>query len=129
MYVEKDLTTFIDFVWTEIVQFRCDIYYYCTHKLHTSFYTCMSEYARVECVWGVRVSVCVSPAGYHADSIPLNYYNGLVMVLTEWLRVRRDQEQTRGQCAAYRFHNLWVRWVYSTIKANVKSFICYSCSA
>lgn len=112
--MEKDLTTFIDFVWTEIVQFVCDIYNYCTHvvvcrllslytyELQTLFCTCMSEYACVECVWGV--CVCVRPAGYHAgyhaDSIPLNYYNGLVMVLTEWLRVRRDQEQARGQCAA-----------------------------
>lgn len=47
------------------------------------------------CVWEWGVA-----AGCHADNISLNYYNGLVMGLTEWLRVMRDREQARGQCAA-----------------------------
>lgn len=48
----------------------------------------------------VCVCVCLCPADCHTDSIPLNYYNGLVMGLTEWLSVSGDQERARGPRAA-----------------------------
>lgn len=88
-----------------------------TYKLRDLFCVCVCV-----CVC-VCDCVCLCPAGYHADSIPLNYYNGLLMGLTvvEGEEGPGTSQRSMFCSGADRFHNLWVRWFYSTIKVNVKA--------
>ena len=70
------------------------------------------------CVW-VCVCVCVCVcARYNADSIPLTYYNGLVMGPTEWLWVRRHRGVSELLRASW-IHSLWVGSLLGTIEVNV----------
>lgn len=101
------------FVWADIVPFvfkelnvnvfllytDCCMYpFLSVYQFHTSPCTghaCLNVLLW-KCVYAfVCVCVCMHPAGYHADNIPLNYYNGLLMGLSKWLRAGRDQEQAR----------------------------------
>lgn len=93
---------------------------------HTDRYrvhACLNMHVWKGCRVCVCMWVCVIAAGYHTDNISLNYYNGLVMGLTEWLR---DQEKARGQCAALELTGFTIcgsDGFYRSIKANGKSFI------